>query len=123
MQSNFAVDTHTTEGALTLVLSGELDLVAAPALERAMADQAQTDLDVIVIDLRRLDFMDSTGLHMVLRIQQSAHDAGRRFALIRGPDQVQRLFDLTGLTETLTIVDSPDQLLEGWAPPEPRVTP
>ncbi|HKO27778.1 MAG TPA: STAS domain-containing protein [Solirubrobacteraceae bacterium] len=123
MQSNFAVQTYITERAITLALSGELDLVSSPALERAMEDQAQSDLELIVIDMRRLEFMDSTGLHTVLRIQQAAHDAGRRFALIRGPDQVQRLFDLTGLAETLTIVDSPDQLLEGWAPPEPTVMP
>jgi anti-sigma B factor antagonist len=81
------------------------------------------DVGLIVVDLRQVAFMDSTGLHMVLRIQQAAHEAGRQFALIRGPDPVQRLFDLTGLAETLTIVDSPDQLLEGSAPPEPTVMP
>lgn len=123
MQSNFAVQTHTTEHAVTLVLSGELDLVSSPALERAIGDQAQSDVELIVLDLRLLDFMDSTGLHTVLRIQQAAHDEGRRLALVRGPDRVQRLFELTGLTETLTIVDSPEQLLEGWAPPEATVTP
>jgi anti-sigma B factor antagonist len=123
MQRNFAVQTYLTERAITLALSGELDLVSSPALERAMEEQAQSDVDLVVIDMRRLAFMDSTGLHTVLRIQHAAHDAGRRFALIRGPDQVQRLFELTGLAETLTIVDSPDQLLEGWAPPEPTVMP
>jgi anti-sigma B factor antagonist len=123
MQSNFAVHTHTAEGAFTLALHGELDLVSAPALERAMEGQPQPEIELIVIDLRGLEFMDSTGLHAVLRIGNSAHDVGRRFALIRGPDQVHRLFELTGLAETLTIVDSPEQLVEGWTPPEPTVTP
>lgn len=123
MQSNFAVQTYIADRAITLAVSGELDLVSSPALERAMEEQAQSDLDLVVIDMRRLAFMDSTGLHTVLRIQHGAHDAGCRFALVRGPDQVQRLFELTGLAETLTIVDSPDQLLEGWAPPEPTVMP
>jgi anti-sigma B factor antagonist len=123
MQRNFAVETHRAERTITLALSGELDLVSSPALERALEDQAQSEVELVVVDLRRLDFMDSTGLHTVLRIQQAAHDAGRQFALIRGPDQVQRLFDLTGLAETLPIVDSPEQLLEGRAPPEPTVTP
>lgn len=123
MQSNFAVRTHTTGCVMTLALSGELDLVSSPALDRAIGDHAESDLELVVVDLRGLDFMDSTGLHAVLRIQQDAHERGRRFALIRGPDQIQRLFELTGLTETLTIVDSPEQLLEGWAPPEPTVMP
>jgi anti-sigma B factor antagonist len=123
MQSNFAVHTHTSERTITLALSGELDLVSAPALARAMEGQPQPDVDLIVLDLRGLDFMDSTGLHAVLRIANATHDAGSRFALIRGPDQVHRLFELTGLAETLRIVDSPEQLLEGWTPPEPTVTP
>jgi anti-sigma B factor antagonist len=123
MQSNFAVHTHISEHVITLALSGELDLVSSPALERAMEDQAQSDADLVVVDLRGVEFMDSTGLHTVLRIQQAGHEVGRRFALIRGPDHVQRLFELTGLAETLTIVESPDQLLEGWAPPEPTIMP
>jgi anti-sigma B factor antagonist len=112
MQSNFAVHTHSTGRAVTLAISGELDLVSSPILERAAEDQALSDVELIVVDLRGLNFMDSTGLHTLLRVQQAAHDVGRRFALVRGPDQVQRLFDLTGLTETLTIVESPEQLLE-----------
>jgi anti-sigma B factor antagonist len=123
MQSNFAVHTHTAERTITLALSGELDLVSTPALERAMEGQPQRDVELIVLDLRGLEFMDSTGLHAVLRIANGAHDGGRRFALVRGPDQVHRLFELTGLVETLTIVDSPEHLFEGWTPREPTVTP
>jgi len=123
MQSNFAVHTHNAGRTITLALSGELDLVSAPALERAVEGQPQPDVELIVLDLRGLDFMDSTGLHAVLRTANATHDTGCRFALIRGPDQVHRLFELTGLAETLKIVDSPEQLLEGWTPPEPTVTP
>jgi anti-sigma B factor antagonist len=81
-------------------------------LEKTMAELSASDAELVVVDLRGLQFMDSTGLHLLIQAQQQAHDLGRRFALVRGPDQVQRLFDLTGLTETLTIVGSPDELLE-----------
>ncbi|MBV9940966.1 MAG: hypothetical protein JO262_02465, partial [Solirubrobacterales bacterium] len=50
--------------------------------------------------------------HLLVQAQQKAHESGRRFALIKGGEQVQRLFDLTGVTENLTIVDSPEELLE-----------
>jgi anti-sigma B factor antagonist len=112
MQSNFAVQTHSTGRAVTFALSGELDLVSSPIFERASEEQARADVELVVVDLRELNFMDSTGLHTLLRVHRATHDLGRRFALVRGPDQVQRLFDLTGLTETLTIVESPEQLLE-----------
>lgn len=112
MESNFAVHTHTTERTVRLALSGELDIVSTPVLEKTLAELSTSDAELVVVDLRGLQFMDSTGLHLLIQAQQQAHDLGRRFALVRGPDQVQRLFDLTGLTETLTIVGSPDELLE-----------
>jgi len=112
MLSNFAVQTHTTERAITLVLTGELDLVSSPAMERVMDDLSRSDAELIIVDLSGLEFMDSTGLHLLLRVQQRAQEAGRRFALIRGGEAVQRLFDLTGLADSLTVVDSAEQLLE-----------
>ena len=113
MQTNFLVDTHTTGRAATLTLSGELDLVSSPVLERALAPMLDSDAELIIVDLRGLDFMDSTGLHVLVQAHQQLHDAGRRLALVRARDHVQRLFDLTGLSETMTIVDSPDDLLDG----------
>lgn len=113
MQSDFAVvPTYNAGRVLTLALSGELDLVSSPALSRAIDDLAGSDLELVIIDLRGLVFMDSTGLHALIRAQNQVHESGRRFALVRGPEQVQRLFDLTGLADALTIVDSPEHLLE-----------
>jgi anti-sigma B factor antagonist len=112
MQSDFRVETHITRGVITLVLSGDLDLLSSPALDRAMTELGLSDAELIVVDLRGLEFMDSTGLHRLLQAQQHAHDAGRRFALIRGREEVQRLFHLTGVADGLTIVDSLDELLE-----------
>ena len=112
MESDFAVHTHITGRTVTLALTGELDIVSSPALEQTMAELSASDVELVVVDLRELQFMDSTGLHALIRAQQQAHDLGREFALVRGPEQVQRLFDLTGLVDTLTIVASPDQLPE-----------
>jgi anti-sigma B factor antagonist len=112
MQSNFLVHSHITGRAITLTLSGELDLLSSPVLERAIERLPEIDADLIILDLRPLEFMDSTGLHLVVQAHQQAHDAGRRFALVRGGEQVQRLLGLTGMTDALTIVDTPEQLVE-----------
>ena len=121
MQSEFRVDTHTSGRTTTLALSGELDLVSSPVLKRSMEELASSEAELIVVDLRRVEFMDSTGLHLLVQAQQRAQESGRRFALVRGPDQVQRVFDLTGTADTLTIVDSPQELLEvDRAPGAPR---
>lgn len=112
MHSDFAVQTHITGRTVRLALSGELDIVSSSSLEPVMAELAGSDVDLVMVDLRGIQFMDSTGLHLLLQAQQQAHELGRRFALVRGPEQVQRLFDLTGLTDTLTMVGSPEELLE-----------
>ena len=65
----------------------------------------------MILDLRQIEFMDSTGLRVFLSAHQRAHDTGRRFALVRGADQVERVLTLTGVRDLLTVVDAPEELL------------
>ena len=112
LQSDFRVETHTTGRVTTLRLSGELDLLSSPALEQELEHANSSDCDVILLDLRELEFMDSTGLHVLVKAHQRAQEAGRGLVLIKGGEQVQRLLDLTGVAELIRIVDSPAQLLD-----------
>jgi anti-anti-sigma factor len=52
--------------------------------------------ELVILDLRQIEFMDSTGLRVVLSAHQRAHETGRRFALVRGADQVERVLTVTG---------------------------
>jgi anti-sigma B factor antagonist len=88
-------------------------------LERALASLLDSDAELMIVDLRGLEFMDSTGLHVLIQAHQRLHDTGRRLALVRAREQVQRLFDLTGVSDTLTIVDSPEELVEVDPAPGP----
>lgn len=112
MQSNFLIETQTTGHMLTLALSGELDMLTSPALARALEQLPASDVELIVVDLRGLEFMDSTGLHVLVQGHQQAHESGQRFALVRGGEQIRRVLDLTGVAEAIAIVDSPDELLQ-----------
>jgi anti-anti-sigma factor len=112
MHSDFLVDSQTAGHTLTLVLSGELDLISSPILAQALDRANQSDAELLVVDLRKLEFMDSTGLHLLVTAQERARAAGRRFALIRGVEHIQRLFALSGIGELLLVVDSPEELLE-----------
>jgi anti-sigma B factor antagonist len=112
MQSDFAVESRSIGAATVLILTGELDLVSGPRLAEALRRVEDSDAELLVLDLRELEFMDSTGLHLLVKAQQMAERSGRRLALVRGGEQVQRLLSLTGLAELLTIVDAPEELLE-----------
>ena len=112
LQSDFRVETHTTGRVTTLTVGGELDLLSSPALEQELERAHASDCDVILIDLRELEFMDSTGLHVLVKAHQREHDSGRSLVLTKGGEQVQRLLDLTGVAELIKIVDSPAQLVQ-----------
>jgi anti-sigma B factor antagonist len=112
VQSDFRVETHTNGRVITLTVLGELDLVSSPTLAEELDRAIGSDAAVIVLDLRRLSFMDSTGLHVLVKAHQRAQEGGRRFVMTKGGDQVQRVLDLTGITELVTIVDSPADVLE-----------
>lgn len=111
MQSNFSVETRNGDQAVIIGVSGELDLASSPALEHELERGAAARAEVVIVDLRNLEFMDSTGLSVLVRAHQRATESGQRFGVVRGPQQVQRLLSLTGVAERLNLGDSPDELL------------
>src|SRR5689334_18651321 len=104
------VDTEPGEDRAALTLSGELDISSAPSLEEALGRVEADRPSVVVIDLRGLTFMDSTGLRTLVSVDQRARDAGRRLAIVRGPEAVDRIFSVTRLDERLELVDAPDAI-------------
>jgi anti-sigma B factor antagonist len=109
---NFTVEVQSeNRAAWVLAVTGELDLASSPALEQELERANDAGAKLIVVDLRGLAFMDSTGLHVLVKAHKRARDAGRRFALVQGGKQIQRLLSLTGLDEKLTVADSPEELL------------
>jgi anti-anti-sigma factor len=93
--------------AVRLALAGELDIASAGQVERELAQVEQDPPATLVLDLRRLAFMDSTGLRIVVAADARARDAGRRLVVVRGPEAVQRIFRMTRLDERLDMVDDP----------------
>jgi anti-sigma B factor antagonist len=75
---------------------GELDMSTVPQLEAALEDAAMPGRRVIV-DLRGLEFMDSTGLTLLTRWSLAAERDGFSLALVAGNERIQRLFELTRL--------------------------
>ena len=111
MEDHFRVEVRNIEGSIVLALFGELDLASSPALEHELQSLAGDRL--VIADLRELEFIDSTGLSVLVRAHQRARESGSDFAVVKGPGQVQRLLSLTGVAERLRTADSPEELLDG----------
>ena len=88
---------HDREGT-TVRVQGELDLESAPALERALSQLAAGGR--LLIDLDAVEFMDSSGLAVLLRARQAAQQNGHRLAVrFAGSPTIARLFELTGTSD------------------------
>jgi anti-sigma B factor antagonist len=111
-QDNFRVDVRSEDRAIVFAVTGELDLATSPTLEQEIERVRDADVDLLIVDLRDLRFMDSTGLHALVKAHKHAHDAGRRFAVVQGGAQIERLLDLTGVGDLLIVAQSPEELLQ-----------
>lgn len=85
-----------------VVPEGELDLDTIDVVEQHLHDLREAGAREIVLDLRKLTFMDSSGLHVIFKAARLAKRDGVSFVLIPGPRPVQRLFELTGARDHLT---------------------
>jgi anti-sigma B factor antagonist len=101
----------TRDGTVAVVApTGELDLSGATILEAELDRLAEDpELGSVVLDLRGLEFMDSSGLRLVVMADMRAREAGRRFALIRGGETVHRVFEITRMSDRLEFVAGPEE--------------
>ena len=86
---------------------GELDLDTTPELDRELTAARAAGAGRIVLDLRGLAFMDSTGLRLVIRWDTAAREEGFEFAIVPGPEVVQRVFRLTGMQDQIPVAPPP----------------
>jgi anti-sigma B factor antagonist len=100
-QTSFGLKRVVSGDRHTIVLSGEVDLLAVPALQEAVRELCAERVSEIVLDLRRVTFMDSTGLKATVAAHQLCKRRGCTFSVIPGPTQIQTLFELTGLAESV----------------------
>ena len=85
-------------------VAGALDIATAPRLAATLRE-SQADAQLVVLDLRELAFMDSSGVHAIVDASSDARQLGRRLLLLRGPANVQRLFALTGNADRVEVSD------------------
>jgi len=88
---------------------GELDLDTAPVLEQELSAARSAGAQHVVLDLRKLTFMDSTGLRLVIRWDTAARADSFEFAIVPGAEVVQRVFRLTGMDEHLQVAEPPPE--------------
>jgi anti-anti-sigma factor len=99
LRSTRAADVHS------IYVSGELDLASAARLEHEIARVETGDARSIVVDLSGLQYVDSTGVRLLLNVHSRLCPESGRLMLVRGPREVQRVFELCGVADVLPFAD------------------
>ena len=94
---SLTIRTRRVTDGVRLALFGELDLHSMALLEQQLSEAERNGARRIAVDLSSLSFIDSSGLHVLLKAQRRSLEAGRTLSLVPGPPAVHRLFELTGL--------------------------
>jgi anti-anti-sigma factor len=106
----FTVHSEQDDDTLVILVEGELDLNTASQLERELETPLADSGSALLIDLSRCEFIDSTGIALIVRAWQQLDGEGR-FALCGVSDQVKRVFDITGLESTIPTHPSREEAL------------
>jgi len=96
-----------TDGGLDAAwvhVAGELTVATLPQLDRTLREPG-VQARLVVLDLRELEFMDSSGAHALVSHVVRARKAGRRLVLLRGPAVVDRMLTLAACADDLEIGD------------------
>jgi anti-sigma B factor antagonist len=97
----FNIEIVQRGASLVLVVEGDLDIATAPLLNRELTKAEATDAASILIDLVHLEFIDSSGLHVLIKHACSGPNT-RRVRLTRVSPQVHRVLELTGALHLLS---------------------
>jgi anti-sigma B factor antagonist len=100
--TEFSINSRDEAGGVVLALSGELDVVSAPALEQRLREALLEPSAHVTLDLSDLEFVDSAGVSVLIKARQDAESRGRTLVLARPTEQVYRVFALVGLADWLT---------------------
>ena len=91
---------------------GEIDIASAPKVHSAL--DAARGTEALVLDLRGVEFIDTSGLRLIFAERQSASEHGYEFAVVRGPSQVQRLLEIAGFPHgDRLFIDDPAEVASG----------
>jgi anti-sigma B factor antagonist len=100
-----------TPGTAVVRVVGELDVATAPRLRQEAVRLVGLGITRVVLDLGGVDFIDSTGLGVIVGMVKRLRTHGGELSLIRGEDRVTKVFDITRVSDILPLHESLDEAL------------
>jgi anti-anti-sigma factor len=100
------LETAEVEAGMQVVLTGELDISSALGVESRLLELERLEPARLILDLRKVSFIDSTGLSMIINADGRARKAGRRLTIVSGEGVPRRVLRTVGLDDRLDVLTS-----------------
>jgi anti-anti-sigma factor len=99
----FVVSVIPERDRVDVLAAGELDLSTTGALRAQLVELFDVGWQHVTADLREVEFMDTSGVHVLLDAQRRAEAAGGQLTVVVEPGPVRLVLDLTGMGERLSL--------------------
>ena len=110
------VDVESLPGErVALRLSGEIDAYTAPQFREQMAKVDAEGSTGVIVDLRKVRYLDSTGLGVMMGGAKRASERGGSLAVICTNEHILRILEISGLTELIAVVSDEEEALKSLA--------
>ena len=96
------------DGVMVLAAQGEIDVSTAPALRQELVELAAAGSGSVVVDLQGVDFLDSTGLGVLVSGLKRFRTGGSDLLLVVTSPRIGKVFEITGLTQVFSMHESLD---------------
>jgi anti-sigma B factor antagonist len=113
MQSFELSTSESRPGCREIAVAGELDLAVAEQMQTALDEAAAAGGELILVNLERCEFIDSTGIALLVRAYERAREAGGRLAIFGASDQVLRVLSISGLAQNGMVFDDAEAAAAG----------
>jgi anti-anti-sigma factor len=110
---NFDIAEETEGRSSLLAVRGDFDIQVAERVAGELDRLEAAEPELLVLDLSRLSFLDSTGMAVIAAAHARAAAAGRRFAIVAPPAGVVRAFQISGLADLVPMVKDRDEVFPG----------
>jgi len=112
----FEVDDAGLRDAPGVAVHGEVDISVADALEEVLDAAIRESVGAFIVDLSDLDFIESTGLQVLLRARGLLGREDRELAIVCPHGPVRRVFELAGLSELFALYESREEAAAALVP-------
>src|SRR6202022_3094753 len=99
---------HVMDGTQVFELTGSLDIATSPSVRAALTDASERGDHRLIVDLTRLEFLDSTGLGALIGGQRRAKEFGGEIRVVAKEGQILRLLRITGLLKVFAVYPTPE---------------